>query len=90
MKRHFLSNRFNAIWAGDITYIPTNLGWVYLAAVLDMKNKEIIGYEVSSNIDSELCKRALANALALRVKQKGLFFIETEKVSIVVGPISGC
>jgi transposase InsO family protein len=74
VKRHFLPNRFNAIWAGDITYIPTNLGWVYLAAVLDMKNKEVIGYEVSRNIDSELCKRALSNALALRGKHEGLIF----------------
>ena len=38
----------------------------YLATVLDLKNKEVIDYEVSKNIDSELCKRALANALALR------------------------
>ena len=62
------------MWAGDITYIPTNLGWVYLAAVLDLKNKEVIGYEVSRNIDSELCKRALSNALALRGKHEGLIF----------------
>ena len=44
------------------------------AAVLDMKNKEVIGYEVSRNIDSELCKRALSNALALRGKHEGLIF----------------
>ncbi len=58
VKLHFLPDRFNELWAGDITYIPTNMGWVYLAAVLDLKNKEVIGYEVSKNIDSELCKRA--------------------------------
>ena len=50
------------------------MGWVYLAAVLDFKNKEVIGYEVSKNIDSELCKRALANALALRGRHKGHVF----------------
>jgi transposase InsO family protein len=47
---------------------------VYLAAVLDMKNKGLIGYEVSKNIDSELCKRALSNALALHGKHEGLIF----------------
>jgi transposase InsO family protein len=41
---------------------------------MDLKNKEVIGYEVSKNIDSELCKRALANALALRGRHKGLVF----------------
>ena len=74
VKRHFLPDRFNELWAGDITYIPTNMGWFYLVAVLDLKNKEVIGYEVSKNIDSELCKRALANALALRGRHKGLVF----------------
>ena len=43
VKRHFLPDRFNELWAGDITYIPTNMGWVYLVAVLDLKNKEVIG-----------------------------------------------
>lgn len=74
VQRRFSPDTFNAVWAGDITYIPTNMGWVYLAAVLDLKNKEVIGYEVSKNIDSELCKRALANALALRGRHKGLVF----------------
>ena len=55
-------------------YIPTNMGWVCLVAVLDLKNKEVIGYEVSKNFQSELCTRALANALALRGRHKGLFF----------------
>ena len=51
------------------------LPWLlYLAAVLDLKNKEVIGYEVSKNIDTELCKRELANALAQRGRHKGLVF----------------
>ena len=74
VKRRFMPDKFNAVWAGDITYIPTGMGWVYLAVVLDLKNKEVIGYEVSRSIDSELCKNALANALALRGKHAGLIF----------------
>ena len=64
----------NKVWAGDITYIATNLGWVYLAVVLDLKNKEAIGYEISKNIDSELSMSALGNAIALRGKHKDLIF----------------
>ena len=64
----------NKVWAGDITYIATNLGWVYLAVVLDLKNKEAIGYEISKNIDSELSMSALGNAIALRGKHKNLIF----------------
>lgn len=53
----------NEVWAGDITYIRTSLGWVYLAVVIELFNREIIGYSVSKNIDTELVKRALGNAL---------------------------
>lgn len=52
----------NQFWCGDITYIRTNLGWVYLAVVLDLFNKEVIGYAISKNIDTELVKNALGNA----------------------------
>ena len=62
----------------------------YLAAVLDLKNKDVIGYEVSKNIDSELCKRALANALALRGRHKGLVFLVTEGVSTVAEHTKVC
>ena len=74
VNRGFSPDRFNQIWAGDITYIATNLGWVYLSAVLDLKNKEVIGYEVSQNIDSELCKRVLGNAIARHGTAEGLIF----------------
>ena len=74
IKRNFSPKELNKVWAGDITYIQTGFGWVYLAAVLDLNNKEVIGYEVSKNIDSELSMNALGNAIALRGKHKGLIF----------------
>lgn len=63
VKQKFNPGKLNEIWAGDITYIRTNIGWVYLAAVMDLYNREVIGYSVSKNIDVELVKRALSNAL---------------------------
>jgi putative transposase len=63
VQQHFQPQRLNQIWVGDITYIKTCLGWVYLAIVLDLYNKEVIGYSVSKNADAELVKRALSNAL---------------------------
>ena len=50
------------------------MGWVYLTVILDLKNNEVVGNKVSKNIDSKLCKRALANALDLRGRHKGLVF----------------
>ena len=45
--------------AGDITYIKTQTGWTYLSIVMDLFNREIIGYSISKNIDTELVKGAL-------------------------------
>ncbi len=44
----------------------TMLGWIYLAAVIDLYNREVIGYSISRSIDTELTCRALANALQRR------------------------
>jgi transposase InsO family protein len=52
IKQNFKPEGLNEIWAGDITYIKTCLGWVYLAVVLDLYNKEVIGYSVSKTIDT--------------------------------------
>lgn len=64
----------NEVWAGDITYIKSTLGWVYLAVVMDLYNREIIGYTVSKNINTELVKRALGNALARNEQGKKILF----------------
>ncbi len=64
----FKSSQPNQKWVGDITYLKTKIGWVYLAAVVDLYNREVIGYEISRSIDTELVCRALSNALLRRGK----------------------
>ena len=61
-------------WAGDIIYIKTNLGWVYLLVVLDLYNREVIGYSTSKKIDTELVKRSLGNAILRNGTGEGLIF----------------
>jgi transposase InsO family protein len=63
VKQQFRPEELNRVWAGDITYIKTNLGYVYLATVLDLCSKEAIGYHISERIDTELVKTALGNAI---------------------------
>ncbi len=53
----------NMVWSGDITYIKTKLGFVYLATVIDLYNREIIGYSISKQMDSDLTCSALGNAI---------------------------
>jgi transposase InsO family protein len=74
LNRNFRTNSKNKIWVGDITYIKTNLGWTYLAVVIDLYNREVIGYSMSKKIDTELVKRALSNALAGKGNVDGLIF----------------
>lgn len=74
IKRKFEADTFGKIWAGDITYIPTSIGWVYLSVVMDLFNREIIGYHVSKEINTELAIRAIENAKARSPRDKSLIF----------------
>ena len=74
LKQNFRTQERNEVWVGDITYIKSEIGWIYLAVVIDLYNREIIGYEISKKIDTELVKRALANAIARNGLKEGLIF----------------
>lgn len=74
INQDFKTEKPNQVWVGDITYIKTNLGWVYLAAVIDLYNREVIGYATSKKIDTELVKRALSNAIKDKESVKGVIF----------------
>lgn len=68
LDQDFSCSKPNQKWVGGITYIKTGLGWVYLAAVIDLYNREVIGYEVSRSVKTELACSALGNALLRRGK----------------------
>ena len=61
----------NQIWAGDISYIWTNEGWLYLAVVIDLYSRRVIGWAVSNRMKRDLAIRALDMAVALRQPPKG-------------------
>lgn len=64
LKRKFEQQKVNTHWVGDITYIRSHQGWSYLATVMDLGNKEIVGYALSKTPDARLAKQALTNAIA--------------------------
>jgi len=59
-------NRLNQVWLADITYIRIRTGFVYLAAILDAYSRRVIGYAVSTRIDTALTLKALGVAIAER------------------------
>lgn len=74
VRQQFHQDAPNQVWAGDITYIRTNVGWVYLAVVIDLFNREVIGYSISKKINAELARNALGNAIAHYGVSDGLIF----------------
>lgn len=64
--------RIDQTWAGDITYIPTREGWLYLAVVLDLASRRVVGWSVRSRLDQELTLSALRMALRHRRPASGL------------------
>ena len=62
----------NEKWGGDITYIPTQEGFLYLAIVMDFYSRKIIGFALEDRMKADLCVRALAMALVLRNPPKSL------------------
>jgi transposase InsO family protein len=64
----------NQLWVADITYIETNEGWLYLAAILDLYSRKIVGWAMSERIDTALVLKALAMALLHRRPPAKLLF----------------
>jgi len=65
LKRAFNPSDLNTRWVGDITYIRSHQGWSYLATIMDLANREIVGYALSKTPDTKLVKKALTNAIAM-------------------------
>ncbi|BCA79007.1 transposase [Desulfuromonas sp. AOP6] len=62
----------NQAWVADITYVATEEGWLYLAAIKDLWNREIVGYAMRHRMTQDLVGRALFRAVAARRPPKGL------------------
>ena len=64
----------NEIWAGDITYLRTAEGWMYLAIVMDLYSRRIVGWAIDKRMKQDLVNRALIMAYNLQQPSKGLVF----------------
>jgi len=72
LQQDFTAERPNEKWTGDITYVPTAQGWLYLAVILDVFSRRVIGWAMSSRCDELLVETALRMALARRRPGAGL------------------
>ena len=63
LKRDFGAAKPNAKWAADITYVPTDQGWLYFAAVIDLCSRRVVGWAMADHMRASLCTDALGMAL---------------------------
>ena len=72
LERDFTAEASNRKWASDITYVPTRSGWLYLAVVLDLYSRRVVGWAMSTRITRKLALDALRMALVHRDRPRML------------------
>jgi transposase InsO family protein len=72
LEREFTAGAPNKVWVTDVTYIATDEGWLYLAAILDLFSRRVIGWATSATNDRLLALDALDRALCARKPRPGL------------------
>ncbi len=63
MQRHFRATNINQLWVADMTYIPTWAGFLYLAVVIDVFSRKVVGWSFSDNMAASLVINALNMAV---------------------------
>ena len=63
----------NSAWAGDITFIPTSAGWLYLAVIIDLCSRRIVGWSLAAHMRADLVLEALQQALGTRSVNRTIF-----------------
>lgn len=74
LKGNFSSEKENRIWTSDITYLWTSEGWLYLAVIMDIYSRKIVGWSLGSILSAELVIKALMMAILHRNPEAGIIF----------------
>jgi putative transposase len=79
LQRQFTAAAPDRCWVGDITYLPTDEGWLYLASLLDVYSRRVVGFALADHLRTELALEALQLALAQRHPQPGTLLQHTDR-----------
>jgi putative transposase len=86
LDRHFAAERPDTVWLADISYLPTNEGFLYLAAIEDLATREIVGWSMADHLRAGLCADALVMALQRRRPEPGLIHHSDRGVQYAAEP----
>lgn len=85
LDQDFQVSQPDRVWAGDITFVPTRRGWLYLATVLDLYSRRVIGWSMSDRINQQLVIDALMMAIQLRKPSPGLIYHSDQGIQYAGG-----
>jgi len=74
LNRRFAPGDTRPAWVGDITYIPTRKGWLYLATVISVQTRQVLGYSLADRMPDELVQQAFLNARSAAPADQGVLF----------------
>ncbi len=74
LNQNFNPHAANEVWAANVTYLKTGEGWMYLAIVMDLYSRRIVGWHIDKRMTTDLVSKALMKAYNLRQPAKGLVF----------------
>lgn len=86
LDRNFAAGRPDTVWLTDISYLPTDEGWLYLAVVEDLATREIVGWSMADHLRAGLCVDALVMALQRRRPEPGLIHHSDRGVQYAAEP----
>ncbi len=72
LNQQFVAGAPNEVWMTDITYIPTDEGWLYLTSVMDLYSRKIVGFHMDSRMTKELVIQSLDQAYRVQRPGKGV------------------
>ena len=85
LDRQFEQEKLNQAWASDITYVATDQGWLYVASVMDLCSRRIIGWSTAEHLRAELATQALSMAIRARCPKDGLLHHSDRGVQYACG-----
>ncbi len=74
LERQFTVDSINSVWVGDITYIWTQEGWLYLSTVIDLYGRKVVAWSTARTMSKALVIKSLVDAIHLRKPETGLLF----------------
>lgn len=74
LERNFNAKEINRVWTGDITYVWTREGWLYLSTVIDLYSRKVVGWSLGKRLTADLVLSSLDKAVKLRKPEAGLIF----------------